>query len=496
MVCTFLPTALLFAAFVTTVYGSGTAPEKRNVNDLQDVCAEISSAISAQSEVFYPGSSTYDNDIYHWASSSSALSACTVEPGTAEDVGKILQILGETRTSFGVKSGGHSANPGFSSSSGVLIAMYRFNNVAYNPESETANVGTGLIWDDVYAALAPYNVSVLGARVSGVGVGGFVLGGGYSWKTNQYGLAVDSITQYELVKPDGSIVTVTEASDSELFFGLKGGFNNFGIVTQIVMKTYPQTLVWGGIIEYTGLSIQEVTEAAIKFSAENTDPRACMIMAYTCIATQPIITQIIFYDGPEKPEGVYDDFLNIEPALVDVGTKSLQDVIKLSPTNLTADLGFGGVFHTVPLLKHSPSVMQVILEEVFTRCASLTLVAGPIVSYNIEPFLPNFLSYGTMQTAYPPTRDIAYQPFNIFFAFALDLLDDVIFSAIRESADRIRDAAIADGQDISNAPLYPNYAIFDTPLEDMYGGNVGRLEALKQTVDPSNVMGLAGGWKF
>ncbi len=118
--------------------------------------------------------------------------------------------------------------------------MYRFNNVACDPESGTANVGTGLVWDDVYAALAPYNVSVLGARVSGVGVGGFVLGGGkstassarvvalmglvivgYSWKTNQYGLAVDSITQYELVKPDGSVVTVTEASDSELFFGLK-----------------------------------------------------------------------------------------------------------------------------------------------------------------------------------------------------------------------------------------------------------------------------------
>ncbi len=61
--------------------------------------------------------------------------------------------------------------------------MYRFNNVAYDPESETANIGTGLIWDDVYAALAPYNVSVLGGRVSGIGVGGFLLGGG-KWTTS------------------------------------------------------------------------------------------------------------------------------------------------------------------------------------------------------------------------------------------------------------------------------------------------------------------------
>ncbi len=101
-----------------------------------------------------------------------------------------------------------------------------------------------------------------------------------------------------------------------------------------------------------------------------------------------------------------------------------------------------------------------------------------------------------MPTAFPPTRDIAYQPLDIVFAFALESLEDVVFSSITESAERIRDAAIADDQDISNAPLYPNTAIFSTPLEDMYGRNIDRLRALKQVVDPSNVMGLAGGWKF
>lgn len=62
--------------------------------------------------------------------------------------------------------------------------MYRFNNVIFDPVSKTANIGMGLIWDDVYAALAPYNVSVLGARVSGVGVGGFILGGG-KWAASE-----------------------------------------------------------------------------------------------------------------------------------------------------------------------------------------------------------------------------------------------------------------------------------------------------------------------
>ncbi len=69
-------------------------------------------------------------------------------------------------------------------------------------------------------------------------------------------------------------------------------------------------------------------------------------------------------------------------------------------------------------------------------------------------------------------------------------------SAIRESTDILRAAALADGQDVEHAVVYPNYALFDTPLEDMYGQNVARLRALRRAVDPEDVMGLAGGFKF
>lgn len=120
--------------------------------------------------------------------------------------------------------------------------MSRFSEVTYNNSSQTAVVGAGLIWDDVYAALMPYDVNVLGGRVTGVGVAGFLLGGGmggcfqtsrstclllfaigYSWQSNQFGLAIDGVVAYELVKPSGTIVTVTQMSDPDLFFGLKVG---------------------------------------------------------------------------------------------------------------------------------------------------------------------------------------------------------------------------------------------------------------------------------
>jgi hypothetical protein len=69
-------------------------------------------------------------------------------------------------------------------------------------------------------------------------------------------------------------------------------------------------------------------------------------------------------------------------------------------------------------------------------------------------------------------------------------------SAIRESADSLRAAAQKDGQDVEHAVVYPNYALFDTPLQDMYGQNVPTLQALRQAIDPEDVMGLAGGFKF
>ncbi|KAK2461055.1 hypothetical protein APHAL10511_006902 [Amanita phalloides] len=344
---------------------------KRDTNNSQRVCQTIASKISSASSVYYPGSKAYDNDIFHWASSSTQQSACSVEPGSARDVGRILQILGANGTPFGVKSGGHMVNPGFSSTPGVEIALSRLNEIKYDPVTRTVEFGPGLVFDDVYAALEPYNMSVVGARVSGIGVGGFLLGGGYSWKTNAYGLAVDNIVAYELAKPDGNIVRVTESSDPDLFFGLKGGFNNFGIVTCFTMKALPQPSIWAGTIIYPASSIPDVTKAVIKFSANNNNPKANIALTYSFVNGQPAATGILYYDGPSPPSGLFDEFLKIPASSNTVHTWSLTDFTKA--TNLDALSGFRGIFHTVPLLRHSPSVMAAILNETMSIHPSMNL---------------------------------------------------------------------------------------------------------------------------
>jgi FAD/FMN-containing dehydrogenase len=126
-----------------------------------------------------------------------------------------------------IKSGGHTTNSGFSSTSGVQIAMYSFSDVVYDADAQTATVGTGLLFDDVYAALEEYGVTVVGAKATGLGIGGITLGGGmvsnggfrdfiklifllgYSFLGNQYGLAFDNVVAYELVLPNGTVADIT-----------------------------------------------------------------------------------------------------------------------------------------------------------------------------------------------------------------------------------------------------------------------------------------------
>lgn len=75
-------------------------------------------------------------------------------------------------------------------------------------------------------------------------------------------------------------------------------------------------------------------------------------------------------------------------------------------------------------------------------------------------------------------------------------LGDTMAFAVRNISDAIRSAALADGQEVSQAAKYPNYALFGTPLDHMYGGNVERLRKIRAAIDPDDVMGLTGGWKF
>ncbi|KAF9815956.1 hypothetical protein IEO21_04283 [Rhodonia placenta] len=285
-----------------------------------------------------------------------SLASSVYYPGTAEDVGIILQILGENQTPFAVKDGGHIMNPGYSSTPGVTIAMTRFDTVNYDSDTETVEFGTGLVWDDVYKALDPYNVNVVGGRVSGIGVSGYTLGGGYSWLTNQYGLTLDTIQAFELVLPNGSIVNVTDSNNPDLFYGLKGGYNNFGIVTTFTLKTFPQGEVWAGQVTYSGAEVQAVTDATYNFANYIVDPKAAIITTYDYIGGALVSSVIMFYDAPTPPPGIFDDFIAVPSLASTVATQSFLSFILSSVEEVSLNCRYHFCLSNVYLYPHQSFV--------------------------------------------------------------------------------------------------------------------------------------------
>ncbi|CAE6425123.1 unnamed protein product [Rhizoctonia solani] len=480
----------------------GTSTVLGSISNYTETCKTIAGSVSKDAGVYYWGHHLYWKGNKHWASSSNQDSACVVEPANAEDVSAILKIVANDSVPFGIRSGGHATNAGFSSTPGVQIALFNFNEVTYRkaPAAADGSVGTvdfgsGLIWDDVYAALEPHGVNVVGGRVTGVGVGGFTLGGGYSWLSNQYGLTIDTITAFEVVLPNGTITTATETQNPDLFFGLKGGFNNFGIVTKFTALAFPQGQVWGGLSTFTFDQLDKVTQATAEFAQQVKDPKAAIIPTFNFLLGQPGVSLLMFYDGPAPPSGIFERFQSIPHFTSDVKARSFTSLVQASPANAT--YGLRGAFNTVSLKNYSQPIMKLVLDQCknLGEQASFKFKTNLFISYDVEPFLPT-MSARSKGGAYP--HDDFLMPLNLYFAWVSPLDDEWFHDAIEESARVIREQAIAEGQDIAGAKQikYGNYASATENLTSIYGSNLPRLQELKQKYDPNNIMGLAGGYRL
>lgn len=169
----------------------------------------------------------------------------------------------------------------------------------------------------------------------------------------------------------------------------------------------------------------------------------------------------------------------------------------LGPLSFLVNISNSGLFHTVSVKDYSANFLKAVVNETEFWGSKLSLASATFISYDIEPFLPSAFAQASAESApYPSTR-AHLLPTNIYYAWAFSVADDLMFDSIKKSTDHLTKVAEAEGQDLSDLSLYGNYAVFDTPLESIYGAsNLDKLRLLKFQYDPADVMGLAGGWKF
>ncbi len=136
------------------------------------------------------------------------------------------------------------------SDGGLVVDLSLMRGVDVDPRERTARVQGGALWADVNREAHAHGLAVTGGQFSTTGVGGYTLGGGLGWLMGVCGLAVDNLLEAEVVLASGEIVRASEAEHPDLFWALRGGGGNFGVVTSFVFRLHPVAEVVGGLVAH------------------------------------------------------------------------------------------------------------------------------------------------------------------------------------------------------------------------------------------------------
>lgn len=185
--------------------------------------------------------------------------AIIVQPTTNQDIVAAIVFSRNNNLQLSVRSGGHHA-AGFGTNDGGLVLDLSLMNTIKVLDEKTGLVrlGPGALWGDVATKLAKHGLALSSGDTKTVAVGGLTLGGGIGWMMRKYGYAIDSLAAAEVVLADGSIVRATESENADLFWAIRGGGGNFGVVSSFDFTAHTQGKIVESTIVYGIENLQQI----------------------------------------------------------------------------------------------------------------------------------------------------------------------------------------------------------------------------------------------
>jgi FAD/FMN-containing dehydrogenase len=350
-----------------TVTNDTTAPELNVARELREVM---------HGRIVRRGDNDYAHVRQIWNQAAENYPALLAMCETSADVQAAVRAARRYGLPLSVRGGGHDWTGRALCADGLAIDLTRMREVAVDPHSRVATVAGGAKAKDVAAAAGAYGLVAAMGNCGAVGMAGLTMVGGYGPLNGLYGLAADNLLGAEVVLADGRLVTIGPDEDQDLFWAIRGGGGNFGIVTAMRVQLHEIRHMIAGPIVYPLSDAESVLPRYAAFAATMPDELGISVGMTSGPDGQPMLMFLPLWNGDkQRGERIIGDFQAISaPQFAQVGPMTYSDLLALFDTWLDAAEGCHWEFRTRSLPQLSPGAIEVITKAVATRTSPYSMV--------------------------------------------------------------------------------------------------------------------------
>ncbi len=422
-----------------------------------------------------PGDTAYEPARRLWNGQINKYPALIARCRTAEDVMSVVNFARDHHLAVAIRGGAHNSNGFATINNGLVIDLSPMKGTLIDPASRTARAEPGLTFGEFSRAVQAYGLATTTGICAGTGISGATLGGGAGWLMGKYGLAIDNVLSFELVTADGRLLKASATENSDLFWALRGGGGNFGVVTAIDYQLHPLGQVLAGMVIHPLANAKQVLRFYRDFSSNTPDD----VTAYAFLATLPdigpavIIMAGYFGDDLAAGERLLAPVRQFGPPLADL----IQPMAYTDFLAMLDPIAPDGRNYYEPAysIKH---LSDEALDALITWAGKMTSPVSAILIHNVHGaatrIAPDATAFALREPHYMVIHVAAWDegPADAHIAWA-----------------RVSLAAM---QPFASQGLYVNF-IFgqnEQAVQESYRANYARLIALKQKYDPTNFFHL------
>ena len=398
--------------------------------------------------------------------------AFVVRCGDASDVARAIELARAQNLLVAVRAGGHNVAGNALCDGGVVIDVSGLKHIRLDPGSRTARADPGLTWGEFDRATEAHGLATTGGFISTTGIAGLTLGGGLGWLMRRYGLACDNLRSVDIVTADGQLRTADTTRETDLFWAVRGGGGNFGVVTSFEYSLHPAGTMLAGVVFYP----LDRARDGLRFYRDLMTSAADELMAYAVLLTAP--DGVRMFAIPVCYVGSPGDGERALRPVRSFGTPAADTVREMRYTEVQTMFDAG--FPAGRLNYWKSSFLRELSDEAIdTLAAGFLEVPSPFSAVAIEPFGGAVARVPVEATAFPHRHA----------TFNLMILGAWTDPATSEANIRWTRALWKAMRPFATDAVYVNYMDADdiNRMEGAYDApTYRRLQQIKQRYDPEN----------